>query len=246
MQRYFLEITYDGTPFEGWQIQPNGDTIQKRLNDVISTVLQERIHTIGQGRTDAGVHALQSYCHFDAEQPVPNDLSYHINKMLPPEIVAKKLVQVQEDAHARFDAKWRKYQYHIHFEKDPFKAFTSYYFAMPDFKVDIAKKTALIIGQYKDFDILSKHNPDVASTECEILESLLIEKNGALIYHVKANRFLHNMVRRIVGLIIQAAVGKVRLEEIHDALQNQKPLKYNFTAPACGLFLEKVHYEFLK
>ena len=245
MPRYFLEIAYDGTPFEGWQVQPKADTVQQRLNDVLQKVLQEPIRTIGQGRTDAGVHALQSFCHFDTDSPAPDDLCYHINKMLPAEIAAKKLIPVHEDAHARFDAKWRKYQYHIHFEKDPFKSFASYYFSMPAFDKARAKKTARILMHYEDFKILSKYNPDVATTECDIMESLLIEKDGGMIYYVKSNRFLHNMVRRMVGLIIQSAIGKLTLNEIHHSMQNQIPLKYNFTAPACGLFLEQVHYDIL-
>lgn len=245
--RYFLKITYDGTDFHGWQVQPGQPTIQQKLNDSLSKILQQSIQVTGCGRTDAGVHASEYYLHFDSNKQAENKLIYQLNSVLPDSIAVLELIPVKDDQHARFDAYKRSYTYHIHFEKNPFLNRFSYHCYYRKLTIEKMKRVAESLIQYSDFSPLSKDNEDVKSTICSIYQSELIIKKGGkqLELKISANRFLHNMIRRIVGLLISVGREKISEEEVIEVMSNSAEFSLNFVAPPEGLFLSGVNYRFI-
>ncbi len=246
--RYFLEIAYKGTAYEGFQVQPGKATVQGTINEALSRILNTEISVTGAGRTDSGVHALQSYVHFDSEKELPNNLTYRLNKILPSDLAIGKLIPVADDAHARYDAVRRAYRYRIHFEKDPFRDGLSYYFPYPVIDLPLMQESASLFLKYEDYSMLSKFNPHNKSTLCSIFQSEIIEKeNGrSLEYHVAANRFLHNMVRRMTGALLAIGRHSLRPEELEASLRNKISLPVNEVAPAEGLYLAEVQYPFIE
>jgi tRNA pseudouridine38-40 synthase len=245
--RYFLELSYDGTPFNGWQIQPNGVTVQELLNKALSTVFRQPIETVGCGRTDTGVHATQFYAHFDLNSPLPaphSPLLTSINALLPYEIAVKSLIEVAPDAHARFDATSRTYEYHIHFHKDPFKHNYSWLLQNRP-NIELMNKAAAIIIEYEDFSCFSKSNTQVFTNNCAVSKALWVEEDSALIFHISANRFLRNMVRAIVGTLIQVGTGEIKPEDIRGIIESKKRSNAGTSVPACGLYLGKVVYPYI-
>lgn len=246
--RLFAELSYNGTGFHGWQVQPNAITVQEVLDKALSTILREEIETVGCGRTDTGVHAKQFYAHFDLSNPRP-DLSGNpvflsrLNSLLPPQIAVKQLLNMAPDAHARFDATLRSYEYHIHFEKDPFKQNLSWLLRdMPD--IDPMNEAAAILLDYTDFSCFSKSNTQVFTNNCKISRAEWVNTRDGLVFHISADRFLRNMVRAIVGTLMLVGKGLLKPANIHDIIESKNRSNAGSSVPACGLYLTEVRYPY--
>jgi tRNA pseudouridine38-40 synthase len=242
--RYFATISYQGTHYNGWQTQPNGPSVQERVEEALSTILREDISVVGCGRTDAGVHAKNYVFHFDSEGAVENTLLFRLNKILPPDIVFHKVEGVAEQAHARFDANYRAYHYHIGASKNPFNTDTVYYFPFFD-KLDRDKMQAAakLLLAYKSFMPFCKTHSDAKTMNCDLYHSEWhFDREGEMRYHIAANRFLRGMVRLIVGMCLNVGLGKLKLETVREALERQEFLGKSLSVPAHGLFLVEVRY----
>ncbi len=247
LKRYFLELAYKGTAYHGWQTQPNAITVQETLNAALKIYFREEIETLGCGRTDAGVHASNFYAHLD----LPPDLKVQedkflksINSLIPYDISIFRILPVASNAHARFDAISRAYQYHINFKKDPFKTDTSW-LVKDSLDVLAMQRGAEIIKAYDDFGAFCKSNADNFTNICQIQKSeWQIIENG-LIFHITANRFLRNMVRAIVGTLVDIGKRKLPAEAMHDIIQSQQRSNAGASVPARGLFLTQVKYPYI-
>jgi tRNA pseudouridine38-40 synthase len=247
-QRYFIELAYDGTNYHGWQVQQNAISVQEVLNKALTTILREPIETTGCGRTDTGVHARQLYAHFDSENSKSEILNpkteISINAILPSDIAVKRIIPVHTDAHARFDAVLRSYEYHVHFEKDPFKINLSWELRdKPD--VALMNVAARIIMEYTDFSCFSKSNTQVFTNNCKMARAEWVHADGCLIFHISADRFLRNMVRAIVGTLM--LVGKKEIEpvDVRKIIESKSRGNAGVSVPACGLYLTEVKYPYL-
>lgn len=247
-QRYFIELSYDGTNYHGWQLQPNAVSIQEVLNKAFSTILRQPIYTTGCGRTDAGVHATQFFAHFDIksmdDEPWAMDYAKvlrSINYLLPKDIAIKQIFPVAADANARFDATQRSYQYHIHFHKDPFKAGYSWLLRdRPD--IDLMNQAADVIKEHTDFSCFSKSNTQVKTNNCKITRAEWVETDTEIVFHVSADRFLRNMVRAIVGTLLMVGRKEIAPEAVRDIIASKNRGKAGTSVPACGLYLTEVRY----
>lgn len=246
--RYFLEISYKGTHYHGFQIQPDHPSVQRQLESVLSKVLNKKTGITGSGRTDSGVHCIQSYIHFDTDNALPENLTHRLNTMLPSDIAVTRTIPVKPDAHARYDAIRRGYRYYIHFSKNPFLLDRSYFYHYQKPDIGLMQQAAAIFPQYEDFKILSKRDPSVKSTICTIYESKLetINSGQQLVFHVEANRFLYNMVRRMVGALLMAGTERITVDHLRQCLAENKNLPRAAMVPPQGLFLTKVAYPFIK
>ena len=241
MPRYFLEVSYKGTHYSGFQAQQNANTIQAEIEKAFAILLRQQITMTGSSRTDAGVHALQNFFHFDYDSAINSDLIYKLSAILPDDIVAKKITQVSDDAHCRFDAVSREYNYYIYNHKNPFLKDTAFFFP---YKLDIEKmqQAATIIKEYTDFTSFSKRNTQAKTFVCQIVESKWFQQDNCLVYNVKSNRFLRGMVRALVATILKVGRGKLTLEEFKAIIEAKDCTKASFAVPAHGLFLIKVEY----
>ena len=243
MHRYLLKISFDGTPFHGWQVQPNNPSVQQELNKTLSSIFQEEINVVGCGRTDTGVHAKNFFLHFDCTKKTDDyTLLHKLNTMLPSQIAVHKLWEVNSGFNARFDALSRTYEYHIHLHKDPFKANLSYKLAgsVPNLeKMNQAAK--LLLGE-KDFSCFSKSKTQTKTNNCEITFAEWVEIENGLVFKITANRFLRNMVRAIVGTLLQVGNGKVKVEDIIKIIESKNRSNAGSSVPACGLYLTEVKY----
>jgi len=242
--RYFIRLSYFGTNYCGWQIQPNGPTVQDVLTKAFSTVLQENIEITGAGRTDAGVHASYFIAHFDSINDnlhENNKLLLKINGILPIDIAVQEIFKVKADAHARFDATCRTYNYYIHQQKDPFLVETSWYFP---YKLDIDKmnQAAEILCQFTDFTSFSKLHTDVKTNNCKIISAKWTIDDYKIVFTITADRFLRNMVRAIVGTIIEIGKGKINLEEFVQIIENKNRSEAGMSVPPYGLVLSGIEY----
>lgn len=240
--RYFIEIGYNGRDFHGWQIQPNAQSIQEIMEHTMSTVFREEIKLVGAGRTDTGVHAKQFFAHFDSDMitDIPN-LIFKLNSFLPKQIAVYSIFQVQSDAHARFDAIEREYQYNIIFRNNPFLIDYSYLIhKRPD--VGLMNEAAKELLNYSDFQCFSRSKSDVKTYNCKIREAIWVEKNEQLIFTIRADRFLRNMVRAIVGTLLEIGFQKISLAEFHDIIKSKDRTRAGASAPAHGLYLTKIKY----
>jgi len=240
--RYFTELSYNGTNYHGWQIQPKATTVQEVLEDALSTVLNDTIAVVGAGRTDTGVHATQMFVHFDTNTPFEaTDLVYKLNSFLPFNIAIAAIFKVQPKAHARFDAIQRSYLYRISLKKDVFTHRSAYYIQQ---NLDMAKMNAAakILFEYKDFQCFSKANTDVKTYNCDIKKAIWFKKGNELQFAITANRFLRNMVRAIVGTLINIGLGKMEVERMHDIIQSKNRSEAGYSVPAHGLYLTEVCY----
>lgn len=246
--RYFSELAYNGTDYCGWQRQPNGTTVQEKIEEAFSTILRAPIAVHGCGRTDTGVHASQFFMHFDYEKDYPKGFINRVNKYLPKDIVIKSIFEVATDASARFDAYQRSYEYHLSFNKNPFELDTLYYF--PFFKfLDLEKmrQAADLLLNYNEFFPFCKTKSDANHMICDMKRAEWVgdEKEGRLVFHISANRFLRGMVRLIVGMCLNVGAGKLELADVKFALDNQVRLKKDLSVEARGLFLTEIKYPFL-
>jgi tRNA pseudouridine38-40 synthase len=243
MKRFKLTVEYDGTDFSGWQIQPNAPTVEQAIEDAFSTILQTDIAIIGQGRTDAGVHAAGQTAHVDLPESInAEDLIYKTNKLIGKEIQITGVEEVPDDFHARFDATGRQYEYIITKRWMPLKQRYSWQLNQPIDYTKLENCANLLKGEF-DFAGFSKFNEDTMTTLCEIQLSEFKQEGEVIKYHIRANRFLRNMVRRLVGTMVRVAQNKMTTEQFEEALKNPDPSIPTFTAPPAGLILQKVFYK---
>lgn len=244
MTRYFINISYKGTNYNGWQVQPNGITIQGKLNECLSTILQEEITVIGAGRTDTGVHANFFFGHFDSKcEDLDKNLQlvYKLNKILPLDIKVNHINVVRNDAHARFDAISRAYRYYLIFEKDPFGFEYAYYLEKkPD--IDLMNQAAEVLFDYNDFTSFSKVHTDVKTNNCNIMQAYWQDAGNKMIFSIRADRFLRNMVRAIVGTMLDIGYKKKGVEEMKTIIEQKNRSSAGYSVPAKGLFLENITY----
>jgi tRNA pseudouridine38-40 synthase len=249
-KRYFIELAYDGTNYHGWQSQHNAISVQEVLNKTLSTVLRQPIDALGCGRTDTGVHAKQFFAHFDVEEAghEPSTMNYEliarsINSILPNDIALKQIIPVAADAHARFDATSRSYEYHIHFNKDPFKNNYSWQLRdEPD--LELMNRAAKIVLEYTDFSCFSKSNTQVKTNNCKITKAEWIREDSGIIFQITADRFLRNMVRAIVGTLLRIGHKELPPEGIRAIIESKNRSNAGTSVPACGLYLTQVVYPF--
>ena len=239
--RYFIELSYDGTPFVGWQRQPSGDSVQSCLEDALSILFRKPLSIVGAGRTDAGVHAHQLFAHVDLDEHVDQDLTFRLNKLLPKEIAVRNIIAVAQDAHARFDAVSRSYRYHITTQKNPFLQKRSYQFAKP-LDLDLMNQAAKILIDHEDFKCFSKSKTDVKTYVCDIQQVHWQQNGSELVFFIQANRFLRNMVRAIVGTLIEVGLRKISISDFEAILASCDRSQAGYSVPAHGLYLEKVNY----
>ncbi|MDN3676842.1 tRNA pseudouridine(38-40) synthase TruA [Flavobacterium paronense] len=254
--RYFIELAYKGTKYHGWQYQPGANSVQETLNKALSLLLKTDIDIVGAGRTDTGVHAKQMYAHFDFDNEIDvPQLVHKLNSFLPKDIVVFNILTVADDAHARFDATKRTYEYHIHTMKDPFENDGSYQLQLP-LNIDKMNEACQILFKHNDFECFSKVNTDVKTFNCAIFEAHWtrgrIEQSGAkqegnkLIFTIAADRFLRNMVRAIVGTMINIGTGKISLTDFEKIILSKDRNQAGFSVPAHGLYLTKIEYNYIK
>ncbi len=240
--RYFIELAYNGKNYHGWQIQPDAITVQGVLEKALSTLLRKEIQIVGAGRTDAGVHAKQLFAHFDFE--VIEDLSefqFKLNSFLPKDISIQNIFSVKEDTHARFNAVEREYEYIVSLQKNPFSEdFAHLIHHHPN--LELMNEAANELLNYKDFQCFSRSNTDVKTYNCAIKKAFWKEENSQLIFTISADRFLRNMVRAIVGTLLDVGFEKTSLEEFHEIIKSKNRSKAGTSAPAKGLYLIKVIY----
>lgn len=246
--RYFIETSYKGTAYSGFQVQQNSNTIQAEIEKALQIYFKQSFILTGSSRTDAGVHALQNYFHFDVEKPLADDHTaqlfkpvYHLNAILPDDIVIKRIFRVADDLHCRFDAVSREYQYFIYKTKDPFLEDRAYYFP---YKIEMGKlkECADIILDHRDFTSFSKRNTQVHNFICQIKKSEWTEDKNRLIYRVESNRFLRGMVKALVATMLRVGTQKISVDDFKNIIESRDCTNADFSVPPRGLFLMKVSY----
>ncbi|HET8859959.1 tRNA pseudouridine(38-40) synthase TruA [Marivirga sp.] len=240
--RYFFTIAYKGTNYHGWQKQPNAMGVQQKVEEVFSTILNHTVEIVGSGRTDSGVHATAQVFHVDFSNLVEAEqLIYKANKMLPHDIALKQVRKVQSEAHSRFDAFSRAYQYHITIEKNPFAIDQAYFFTQELSLVKMNEAAEKLLN-YKDFECFSKVKTDVYTFNCDIFEAYWKQEDVSMVFHIKANRFLRGMVRAIVGTLLDVGQNKISIEDFENIIKSKDRNAAGRSVPAQGLFLTEVRY----
>ena len=242
--RYFIWFSYDGTRYHGWQIQPNGVTVQSELQRCLSLLLREEINVVGAGRTDTGVHARQMTAHFDIDELHMSvaDLAHKLNGLLPHDIGVYKVETVNDDMHARFSAVARTYHYYVHTQKNPF---LRQYSLELHYRLDygLMNEAGRILTEYEDFGAFCKAGSDVKTTLCKVTHAQWHQTSDTTWYfEITANRFLRNMVRAVVGTLIEVGRGRMSLDEFRQVIEGKKRTQAGESMPAKALFLEKVEY----
>ena len=237
-----MELSYNGTDFHGWQIQPNAITVQSVMDKALSTLLKTPVNTMGAGRTDTGVHATQMVAHFDADILIDTeDLTYKLNSFLPKTIAIHSIKKVHADAHARFDATQRTYRYKIVTIKDVFNSDNAYYYTNK-LDIDLMNEASNILLDYSNFKCFSRAHSDVKTYNCTITAAHWIKNGHELIFQISADRFLRNMVRAIVGTLLDVGNHKTSIEDFHNIIQSKDRSRAGASAPAKGLYLTKIVY----
>lgn len=240
--RYFIELSYNGKAYHGWQNQPNAISVQEVLEKALSTLLKEKIAVVGAGRTDTGVHAKQMFAHFDiTEEFSSEEIKYKLNSFLPKDIAIQDIFKVNDEAHARFDAISREYIYKISLHKNVFSFNDSYNFKQ---ELDVSKMNdaAKILFEYEDFKCFSRSNTDVKTYNCNIMKANWIIEDDELVFTIKADRFLRNMVRAIVGTMINIGIGKIEVIDLHNIIKSKDRSKAGASVPGHALYLTKIEY----
>ncbi|WP_164109695.1 MULTISPECIES: tRNA pseudouridine(38-40) synthase TruA [Sphingobacterium] len=247
-KRFFIEIAYDGSAYHGWQVQPNAISVQEKLNNALKTFLRTNIETIGAGRTDTGVHAKQLYVHFDSENPLflasPEKAKQSLNALLPYDIAVKRIIPVHTDAHARFDATSRSYEYHMHIYKNPFLINKSWQLREVPNIYKMNEAAEKLLGT-KDFSCFSKSNTQVHTNICTITEAKWIQRDDHILFKVTADRFLRNMVRAIVGTLLKIGQEDTPISFLDEVLNSKNRSMAGTSVPAHGLYLTKVVYPYI-
>lgn len=243
MKRYFLHLAYNGTRYHGWQIQPDAISVQEELEKCLGLKLGEKVSITGCGRTDTGVHARNFYAHFDIEKDITDcdDFVNKLNIFLPNDIVVYKCWEVDGDLHARFDAKSRTYHYHITRKKNPFHIDDAFYY-YGHLDVEAMQKAADALFDYTDFTSFSKLHTQVKTNNCKIMAARFFEKDELLVFEIKADRFLRNMVRAVVGTLLEVGRGRMSLEQFREVIEKKNRCSAGTSMPAYALFLEDVEY----
>ena len=242
-KRYFIELAYNGSAYHGWQRQPNAISVQQVLEEALSRLKRKNISLVGAGRTDTGVHARQMFAHFDLAEEIvnPQELVFLLNGFLKDDIAIRSIRRVQPDAHARFDATARDYEYHISTAKDPFNAPLHYYLKnSPD--IELMNQAAKILLLHEDFQCFSRSNTDVKTFLCTIKNATWQQEGSSLIFFISANRFLRNMVRAIVGTLLEVGYKKREVKDIEMVIKSKDRGEAGFSAPAQGLYLSRIDY----
>lgn len=240
--RYFIQLSYKGTDYCGWQIQPNGPSIQEALNKALCTILRTEIYVVGAGRTDTGVHARQMFAHFDVDAPIDTThLAFRLNRMLPSAIAVQKLFEVPEGTHARFDAISRSYEYIICQEKNPFLTDWAWFIEQP-ISIDAMNEGAKLLLGEQDFSCFSKSRTQTKTNVCHITHAEWRLEKDNLVFNISANRFLRNMVRAIVGTLVDVGQNKISIAEFKEVLYAKDRQKAGTSAPAQGLYLTQINY----
>ena len=240
--RFFIELSYNGRDYHGWQYQPNAISVQEVIEQTLSTLFHETLRLVGAGRTDTGVHAQQMFAHFDATLDFSTEkLIFNFNSFLPKDIAIHNIFKVDNKAHARFDAISRTYKYIIKIPKNAF-SFNNAYYLKSELNVEKMNDAAKILLDYENFQCFSKSNRDVPPYNCKIIEAEWAGVKNELIFTIKANRFLRNMVRAIVGTMINIGSGKLNVEQLHDIIKSQDRTKAGASVPGYALYLTKIEY----
>lgn len=241
--RYFMELSYKGTAYNGWQRQDNAPSVQQTLEEAMSKLLREKIAVTGAGRTDTGVHAAYYILHFDSENPIknPSDFIYHLNSVLPRDIAAYSLTEVSDSAHARFDAVSREYKYYISTVKDPFTWETAWIFK-GNLDIEAMNEAAEVLLRTEDFTTFGKLHSGNKTNICKVTHAEWKKQDNVLIFTIRADRFLRNMVRSVTGTLVDVGRGKVSAEEFGDIVLSRDLSRATNSAPAQGLFLTDVKY----
>lgn len=246
MARYFIELSYDGTLFGGFQIQQNKATVQGELEKAMETLYRVPIALTGASRTDAGVHAYQNFLHFDTELAILSKHIYNLNAILPNAIVVKGIYQVPATAHCRFDAINRAYIYKIHTQKNPFSEGRSWYYPFP-VDLNLMQAAADSLLTYTDFESFSKKNTQVNTYQCAIIKAKWSKVGEDIVFEIHSNRFLRGMIRGLVGTMLQVGRGQISLKEWHQIIGSKDEQRVDFSTPAYGLYLSEISYpDFLK
>jgi len=244
--RYFLKLAYNGKNYHGWQLQPNASSVQETLEKALSLLLKENIKILGAGRTDSGVHAKEMYAHFDSDVEINNSyFTAKLNSYLPKDIVIYNIKLVHNEAHARFDATSRTYNYHINLFKSPFSINQSWHHSQ-DLDVDKMNEASTLLLEYTDFECFSKIHTDVFTFNCKITQAKWIKNNHDLIFIITADRFLRNMVRAIVGTCINVGLQKIKPEDVRTIIESKDRTQAGFSVPAHGLYLTQITYPYLE
>lgn len=241
--RYLIEFSYKGTHYRGWQRQNNALTVQEVLENAFETILRQSVEITGSSRTDAGVHAVQQFAHFDfTDIEHVEGLIGRLNSILPADIGVSRILPVKDDFNSRFEATYRRYEYHITRTKDPFGSETSYFFK-PALDVDLMNRAAGFLLRHTDFECFSKVKTNVFTFNCTVTKAIWTQRGSRLVFDIRSNRFLRGMVRAIVGTLLQVGLGRLSLDEFEAILKSKDRKKAGAQAPAQGLFLMEVGYE---
>jgi tRNA pseudouridine38-40 synthase len=239
--RYFLEVSYKGTNYSGFQIQSNANTIQSEIERALYILLKQKISLTGSSRTDAGVHALQNYFHFDIQEKVSSNVLYNLNAILPSDIVCKNLIHVFDSAHCRFDALSREYNYYLYYKKNPFLKDRGFFYPYK-LNLELMNMATEIIKNNNDFSSFSKSRTQVKNFICNVSECEWYMRDDCIVFHVKANRFLRGMVRALTATMLKIGREILTMNEFITIIEAKESKKTNFSVPAQGLFLIAVNY----
>ncbi len=243
--RYFILFTYKGTHYHGWQEQPKAVSVQQVLTKAMCMILKENISLVAAGRTDAGVHAKQMYAHFDSVQTLDTEnLTVKLNSFLPFDIAIYRIFKTSDTAHARFDATSRTYTYYITQQKNPFLKDTHWYFNQV-LDIEIMNQACEILKEYTNFQCFSKVHTDVKTFNCKIYQAYWKQHDYQLVFTITADRFLRNMVRAIVGTLINIGLHKQSLASFRTIIENRNRSNAGFSVPAHGLFLVEINYPYI-
>ncbi len=240
MPRYFIEVAYKGTNYSGFQVQQNANSIQAEVEKALKIFYKHEYSLTGSSRTDAGVHALQNFFHFDSDHLI-EDETYHLNAILPADIVVKKIFPVHQSSHCRFDALSRQYAYYIYQQKDPFIEDRAYFYPYV-LDLDLLQSAAQELLQHTDFATFAKRNTQTKTTLCNIISSEWKQESNGVSYHVCGNRFLRGMVRGLVGTMLRVGKKKISIKQFVDIINAKDCTKADFSVPPQGLFLKKVEF----
>lgn len=241
--RYFITLSFDGSAYHGWQIQPHSVSVQEELQKALSILLRMPVEVVGAGRTDTGVHARKMVSHFDINAELDcQQLVYKLNKLLPRDIAVQHVEQVSDDMHARFSAKSRTYHYYVHLGKNPFlRSYSWQLYGNPDF--ELMNKAAVVLMEYMDFTSFSKVNTDTKTNDCTITEAHWDRVGeGQWRFTITANRFLRNMVRAIVGTLMEVGRGRMTIEQLRQVIEAKDRCRAGDSVPGNALFLVDVKY----
>mgnify|MGYP006079447261 CR=1 FL=1 len=240
--RYFIELSYNGKNYHGWQIQPDVISVQEKLNSALSIILQKKIEVVGAGRTDTGVHASQMFAHFDVDSELKGDYVFKLNSILPDDIVVYKLFLVDDEKHVRFDAVSRSYEYKIWLGRNPFLLDVTWQIHSQNLDINLMNEAASLLLEYEDFQTFSKVKTDVYTFNCNVTQAVWKKNINELTFYISANRFLRNMVRSIVGTLLDVGLGKLSLDDFRKIIESKNRGKAGLSVPAKGLFLTQIKY----